>query len=66
MSDNNNKTVGMGFLGWLTLCLVVMKLAGIGQVTNWSWLAVFAPTWIPLGVGLIILLLVLLTGVKRD
>jgi len=60
MADNKQQqTVGMGLLGWLTLCFVVMKLAGIGEVARWSWWAVFSPIWIPLGLALIITSLVM-------
>lgn len=32
----------------LTLIFLVLKLVG---VIHWSWLWVFAPTWIPLAIG---------------
>lgn len=41
----------VGVLGPVTTILLLLKLVG---VINWSWLWVFAPTWIPLGLGMII------------
>jgi hypothetical protein len=41
----------MGLLGWLTLLFVAFKLAGI---INWSWIAVFAPIWIPVSIILVL------------
>lgn len=34
----------MGFLGWLALLLIGLKLTGY---IAWSWWAVTAPLWIP-------------------
>ena len=36
---------GIGVLGLLGIVFVVMKLAGIGDVANWSWWWVTAPFW---------------------
>lgn len=43
---------GIGFAELLQVVFIVMKLAKIGEVANWSWWWVFAPTWIPLGLVL--------------
>lgn len=57
MGDNKQQqAAGMGLLGWLTLCFIVMKLASIGEVAKWSWWAVFSPVWLPLGLALIVFL----------
>ena len=38
------------------LVFFVLKVAGIGVVANWSWWWIFSPFWIPLALGLIILI----------
>lgn len=49
MSDNNNKSDGnIGFLGWLTLLFIGLKLTGY---IEWSWWWVLCPIWIPLSIG---------------
>lgn len=55
--SNNNKTVvnsgGPGFLGWLTLIFITLKLTGF---ISWSWMWVLAPLWFGLGIWLIIII----------
>ncbi len=43
----------MGFLGWLALTFIVLKLCG---VIAWSWWWVLAPIWMPLAVMAVVLL----------
>tara|TARA_Y100000389_G_C17463806_1_gene523809 strand:- start:1184 stop:1384 length:201 start_codon:yes stop_codon:yes gene_type:complete len=61
MADNNKTTGGMGLGTLLFLIFLVMKLAGIGSVANWSWWWVTSPLWIPVtivvGLGLIVLII---------
>lgn len=65
MADNKQQqAMGMGLLGWFTLCFVVMKLAGIGEVAKWSWWAVFSPIWLPVGLALIVTLI--LTAIRKQ
>lgn len=45
---NSNSSGGVGFLGLLQIALIVLKLC---DVIKGSWLLVFIPTWI--GIGLI-------------
>lgn len=58
--------VGFPFLTTLGLIFITLKLAGIGVVATWSWLAVLSPFWGPLvivlTVFLVIFLLALLLG----
>jgi len=55
MSENNNTNYGgIGFTGLLTIVFIVLKLT---HVINWSWWWVLAPTLIPLGLIVIILLI---------
>lgn len=66
MADNNKTTGGMGLGTLLFLIFLVMKLAGIGSVANWSWWWVTAPLWIPaaivIGFTLLIVLIKLIKG----
>jgi hypothetical protein len=49
MSKNNSSSgSGISLLGLTFLVFLVMKLAGIGQVANWSWWWVTSPLWLPL------------------
>lgn len=52
---NNNTSGGIGFCGLLTVTFIVLKLVG---VIDWSWVWVLAPSWIPLSVCLVVLLVV--------
>lgn len=54
-----HKTGGVGYLGWLSLIFIVLKLTGY---INWSWWYVLAPVWVPFAIvfGLLALVLVAL------
>ena len=43
MKKPDTASRGMGFLEWLMLASVVLKLA---HVINWSWWLVLTPLWI--------------------
>lgn len=47
---------GMGFLSWLALTFIVLKLTG---TIDWSWWWVLSPIWIPWA----ILIAVVIVGV---
>ena len=55
-NTTKNTTVSFPVAGILGVAFVVMKLAGIGSVANWSWWWVLSPFWIPLGFAILILL----------
>ena len=61
MSDNNKTTSGIGLGGVIFIVFLILKLAGIGQVANWSWWWVTSPLWIPaaivVGLGLLVLII---------
>jgi len=59
MSDKSS-TGGIGFCGMLTIVFIVMKL--LGKI-NWSWWWVLAPIWLPILVGIGIVLFVLLLSI---
>ena len=46
---------GIGFTGWLTLLFIGLKLTGY---ITWSWWWVLSPAWIPLALGLGLLVIV--------
>jgi hypothetical protein len=46
----------MGFLGWLGILFIGLKLTGF---INWPWLWVLAPIWIPLSIGLAVAIIML-------
>lgn len=50
--SNNSTSSGIGVAGALGVAFVVLKLTGF---INWSWWWVTAPFWIPIGIGLSIL-----------
>ena len=48
---------GISFTQLLTIAFIVLKLT---KVITWSWWWVFAPLWIPVGIGVIIFLVTLI------
>ena len=61
MADNNKTSSGIGLGGVIFIVFLILKLAGIGQVANWSWWWVTSPLWIPaaivVGLGLLVLII---------
>lgn len=53
MNNNKNTGGGIGFFGLMTIAFIVLKLTGY---ITWSWWWVLAPTWIPLAIVLVCLL----------
>lgn len=53
--NNVNVSSGIGFMGVLQIVFIVLKLV---KVINWSWIWVLSPTWIPLSITVICLLIV--------
>lgn len=47
--NKKSKTYAVTGLELFQIALVIMKLADIGSVKNWSWWWVMSPTWIPIG-----------------
>ena len=48
MSKEKTASGGIGLGGLIFIVFLVMKLAEIGQVANWSWWWVTSPLWIPI------------------
>ena len=61
----NQKVTGNGIgLGTVIfLIFLVLKLAGIGQVANWSWWWITSPLWIPILLGLAIVVVAVLIAI---
>ena len=56
-TENSNSYHGVGFFGLLQVVFIALKVA---KVIDWSWWLVFIPTWIQLG---IIILLIIIFGI---
>ena len=56
VTHDNNSSKGVGFTGLLQIAFIVLKLCG---VIKWSWWAVLIPTWISLGLIVIMLAIAL-------
>lgn len=59
----NNKTTtsssgDMGILSWLQVIFIVLKVLNL---IDWSWFKVFIPTWIGLGLFVILIILLVIT-----
>lgn len=61
--ENNKAKGGLTFLEVLQLIFIVLKL---GKVIKWSWLVVFLPSLIPLGIVIILLIVLFILNVKRE
>lgn len=53
--NNVNVNSGISFMGVLQIVFIVLKLV---KVISWSWIWVLSPTWIPLSITIICLLIV--------
>ena len=52
MSRSSNSSIGIGFIGVLTIVFVTLKLT---DYIDWSWWWVLAPIWIVPALGLVVL-----------
>ena len=53
----NNIKIGPGFIGTLTLILIIAKIWG---PLEWSWLWILAPTWISAILLLLLMILIII------
>lgn len=60
MGSNKTTSTSIGLGTILFVVFLVMKLARIGDVANWSWWWVTSPMWIPVVLFLFIFLVGLL------
>ncbi len=58
--ETSNVYNGIGFFGLLQVVFIALKVA---KVINWSWWLVFLPTWIELGVYLIVIIIIVIMTV---
>ena len=63
MAESNKSTTRINIGTLLFLIFLTLKLAGIGQIANWSWWWVTSPLWIPLAVGIAIIVIAVIIGV---
>lgn len=63
MTESNKSTTRISIGTLLFLIFLTLKLAGIGQIANWSWWWVTSPLWIPLAVGIAIIVIAVIIGV---
>ena len=62
MSDKVEVKGGMGFLGWLTILFVGLKLTGY---ITWNWFWVLSPVLIPVSLVLILLLFAAVAHIRK-
>ena len=65
MYNNNNKnntTVngGVGFFGLLQVVFIALKVA---KVIDWSWWLIFLPTWINIGIIIIVIFIIVVAAI---
>lgn len=59
MSERSSASSGgIGVVGLLGIVFIVMKLAGIGAVADWSWWWVLSPFWIGLALAIFVIICV--------
>ena len=56
-NENKNVYNGIGILGLLQVVFIALKVA---KVIDWSWWLVFIPTWIDIGIFLIIVIIAII------
>lgn len=59
----DTKTGGIGFTGLLTIVFIILKLCG---VITWSWWWVLSPLWIAMIFWVILVVIVLLIGGRKN
>lgn len=59
MNKKETKKGSLGFVGFLTLIFIILKLTNI---INWSWIWVFSPIWISAIVLVLIFGIILVAG----
>ena len=59
-SESSSRSGGIGFLGFLAIVFITLKLT---NYIAWSWWWVLAPLWFPAAVVGIVLLFALLIGI---
>ena len=63
--SKEKSTSDVGILGFVFLIFLVLKLAGIGIIANWSWWWVTSPIWIPIVVIFVISLFIVIAKIIK-
>ena len=63
MNDSSSSSSGIGFLGLLTIVFIILKL--LNKIT-WSWWWILSPSWVPLVIFLVFLILCFLLMTRAD
>jgi len=50
MSESSTKSGGIGCCTCIGIVFLVLKLAGVQPIANWSWVWVLCPFWIPIAI----------------
>jgi len=58
--DKIKVTYSMDIASILFIVFVVLKLAEVGPIANWSWWWVTAPLWIPVAAAIITAIIVII------
>lgn len=66
MSNSESSSSGIGISTLVFLVFLTLKLAGIGEVANWSWWWVTSPLWIPILLILIVFGCVMVIALVKE
>lgn len=56
-NGNNSSSGGIGFVGFLTIAFIILKLC---KVIAWSWWWVLSPVWITVAICLVSVLIIVI------
>jgi len=60
---SEESTGSLGFTGLLAILFIALKLT---SVINWSWWWVLSPLWIPLGIGIVVIIIISIIAALTD
>ena len=66
MENQKVTSNGIGLGTIIFLIFLVLKLAGIGQVANWSWWWITSPIWITVLLGLAIVVVIAIIIITKN
>lgn len=65
MNDNNKSNCGTGGIFW-TLLAVAFIVLKVTHLIDWPWVWVLAPIWIPVGIVLAAIVVVLIVVLTKE
>lgn len=65
MNDNNKSSGGTGGIFW-TLLAVAFIVLKVTHLIDWPWVWVLAPIWIPVGIVLAAIVIVLIVVLTKE